>query len=206
MAKLNQHATASGRIGERVGGIIMKYFIALLPAALVLVFASGVQSQSLADLANKEKDRRAEVKSESKVITNQDTTKYGGGAVTTIEESEKKPAEKTEPPQAGKKDSDEPADFQGRPESYWRTTMSEARQKVKDLENEANALTLKVASLRNQFYSEDNGFKRETIQRDLQKAFYEQDLNKENLAKAKDMLQDLEKEARKSGALPGWIQ
>jgi hypothetical protein len=84
--------------------------------------------------------------------------------------------------------------------------MAEARQKVKDLENEANVIILKISSLQTQFYSESDGFKREGIGREIQKCFYEQDRNKEELAKAKDILQDLEKEARKSGALPGWIQ
>jgi hypothetical protein len=32
------------------------------------------------------------------------------------------------------------------------------------------------------------------------------DLNKENLSKAKEALQNLENTARKSGALPGWIE
>jgi hypothetical protein len=39
----------------------------------------------------------------------------------------------------------------------------------------------------------------------MQKGYYERDKNKEDLAKARDMLQDLEKEAKKSGALPGWL-
>ena len=83
--------------------------------------------------------------------------------------------------------------------------MSEARQRVKDLENEKNVLILKQNRLENGFYREDNGFKREGIQREIQKTFYEQDLNRENLRKARDALEDLLKEARKSGALPGWI-
>ena len=84
--------------------------------------------------------------------------------------------------------------------------MAEARQRVKDLQNEANAIVLRISSLQTQFYSEDNGFKREDIGRDIQKGFYEQDKNKEELAKAQDILQDLEKDARKSGALPGWLR
>ena len=83
--------------------------------------------------------------------------------------------------------------------------MAEARQKVKELEDEKNVLILKQNQLENEFYREDDGFKREGIQREIQKTFYEQDLNKENLAKAKKELVDLESEARKTGALPGWI-
>jgi hypothetical protein len=83
--------------------------------------------------------------------------------------------------------------------------MFDARKRVTDLENEANVITLKIADLQNQFYKESDGFKQQAIQRDLQKTIFEQDQNKENLSKAKQSLQDLEAEARKSGALPGWL-
>jgi hypothetical protein len=193
----------------------MKQFGAILTIVLLIAMASAAYSQSLADLANKEKIRREGIKSDSKAITNDGTTKYSSGAVTTGEPtsppSSKSDSEQhvsqtpSQPQAAAKPDSDEPVDFQGRTESFWRKTMAEARQKVKDLENESNVIILKLNSLQDQFYKMDDGFKRETIQRDIQKTFYEQDLNKENLAKAKSALQDLENEARKSGALPGWV-
>jgi hypothetical protein len=194
--------------------LIMKQLVALLTVVFSLLMASAAYSQSLSDLADKEKARREAIKGNSKVITNEGTTKYSGGAVTTGEptsppasksDSEKQGVEASPQTHADKTDPDEPVDFQGRPESYWRKTMAEARQAVKDLENESNVIILKLNSLQDQFYKMDDGFKRETIQRDIQKTFYEQDLNKENLAKAKNALQDLENEARKSGALPGWL-
>jgi hypothetical protein len=107
---------------------------------------------------------------------------------------------------AGAADPDEPVDFEGRPESFWRKTMAEARLAVKDLERERDTLVLKINQLQDQFYKQSDGFHREDIQRELQKSYYLQDLNKENLAKARDALADLEKEARRSGALPGWIE
>ena len=217
----------------------MKKLAALLPITVLAVFVAAAYSQSLADLADKEKERRQDIQNGSKVITNAEMAKYKAGAVTTFG-SPGKPERKTksaqaEPQQAKprpakseeaesrqeepeqqegeteaedssvKADPDEPVDFQGRPESYWLKTMADARKKVKDLENESTVIVLKLNDLQNRFYSEDDGFKREGIQREIQKALYEQDQNKENLARAKDALQDLEKEARKSGALPGWI-
>jgi hypothetical protein len=188
-------------------GGFMKIFAALVQTALLLVIASGAYSQSLADLANKEKERRQEINN-VRVITAEDAAKYR--AKTPAANSADQPAAtqdpgKKEATKADKPVSDEPVDFQGRPESYWRETMAAARQRVKDLENEANVIVLKITSLQNQFYSEDDGFKREGIQREIQKSFYEQDKNKADLEKARDILQDLEKEARKSGALPGWL-
>lgn len=192
---------------KRKRGGLMKTFSAFVQTVLLLVIASAANSQSLADLANKEKERRQEIKND-RVITEEDAAKYRTEAPATgspeqpavAADSEKKDTSKVDKPV-----SDEPVDFQGRPESYWRETMAAARQKVKDLENEANVIVLRITSLQNQFYSEDNGFKREGIQREIQKSFYDQDKNKQDLATARDALQDLEKEARKSGALPGWL-
>jgi len=189
----------------------MKKTAMLIQTALLIALSSAAYSQSLADLANEEKERRQEVTNE-KVITDEEVAKYRSEPLTNPpDQPEVKPdsGQKTaEPPKASKSEkteSDEPVDFQGRPESYWRQTMADARQKVKDLENQANVIVLKIADLQNQFYREADGFKQEGIQREIQKSFYEQDKNKEDLAKAQDVLQDLEKEARKSGALPGWI-
>ena len=200
----------------------MRPFAALLQMIIFLSIPPAVFSQSLADLADKEKDRRQKVGEETKVITNRDIYRDAEpSADMPVEPSEKPDSEKKDPEKpdstemesaektqsnATNPDADEPVDFQGRPERFWRESMTNARQKVKDLENEANVLTLRLNDLQTQFYREDDGFKREGIQREIQKTIYQQDQNKENLAKAKDALQDLEKEARKSGALPGWIE
>jgi hypothetical protein len=184
----------------------MKIFAAFFQIILFLGSAFIVHAQSLADLAKKEKERRSKI-TKARVITVEEAAKY-------ITEPNPSAARKNSAEKAGESetevkterpDLDEPVDFQGRPESYWRQTMAEARQKVQDLENEKNVLILKQNRLENEFHSEDNGFRREAIQREIQKTFYEQDLNKENLEKAKAALEDLEQEARKSGALPGWI-
>ena len=191
----------------------MKKSVVFLLTSLFVLTASFVYSQSLAELAKKENERRKEITND-RVITKEEADKYrtdsgksadvkDRSSVADVSEAEKSVSETQA--QSDKINSDEPVDFEGRPESYWRKTMAEARQKVHDLENEANVLILKQNSLQNEFYREDDGFKREGIQREIQKTYYEQDLNKDNLQKAKAALQDLENEARKSGALPGWI-
>jgi poly-D-alanine transfer protein DltD len=192
----------------------MSKLTAFLATFFLLACAGAAYSQSLADLAKKEKERRQQIKSESKVITNRDAARFSAGSSSTAtraaEAAPQKPgSEKEGATDASAKEtkpaSDEPTDFQGRPESYWRQTLADARKKIKELENEANVITLKIADLQNQFYREADGFRQQTIQRDVNKSFYEQDLNKEKLAAAKAELDDLMKEARKSGALPGWL-
>jgi len=189
----------------------MRRLTTILATLFLLSSAGFAYSQSLAELAKKEKARREQVKTQERVITNQDAAKFKAtGAMTTTVQTEPippKPApEKPAAAPPEKQVSDEPVDFQGRPESYWRQTLADARSKVKELENEANVLILKLNDLQNRFYRDSSGFNQQEIQREINKATYEQDLNKEKLATAKAQLEDLLKEARKSGALPGWIE
>ena len=189
-----------------------------MAAVMTLLFAATSHAQSLADLAKKEKERRDKVKTESPAITNKDTGKYAGGAVTTQtplpgpRKSEQSAASSPEvgsgakPAAAEKPAPDEPTDLMGRPESFWRQTFIDARKKVKDLEDEQRVLQLKLTDLQNRFYREDSGYRQQDLQREINKTYYEQDLNKQSLAKARDELQQLEVEARKNGALPGWIE
>lgn len=184
--------------------------VAAVTSMVFLLSFSSAVPQSLGELARKERERRENIKNESKTITNSDAPKYKGGAVTTASSPPgvSMPVDKkagSALAEAGGAGTDEPTDFLGRPESFWRQTMSDARQKVKDLENEANVWTLKLARLQTAFYAESDGFKQQQIQREIQKTIYDQDAGKENLLRAQTQLHELETEARKSGALPGWL-
>ena len=198
----------------------MKLRIATKLTLWILGIAVLGYTQSLGDVAKKEKERREKMKAGAKVITNDDAVKYANGPVSTTtppappaaapaakEKAEpEKPAGETQKAAAGAKaPSDEPTDLQGRPESFWRQTFADARQKVKELENKENVLVLKINDLQNRFFRTDDGFQRQALQAELQKTFTERDQIGEDLAKAKAQLDDLDKEARKSGALPGWI-
>jgi hypothetical protein len=183
--------------------------IAMLPV-FIFIFASMIYPQSLADLAEKEKARREQVQSDIKIMISNNPapspeTPQTAGAKSEPEKEKKEEKAAAKPSQADQTDPDEPVDLNGKPESYWRKTMAEARKKVADLEEEANNLAQKRTDLQTQFTNMDDGFARESVQREIQKNIYQQDLNKANLEKAKAALQDLEKEARASGALPGWV-
>jgi hypothetical protein len=194
----------------------MKKSAELLLLALLIAFSSIAYPQSLGDLAKKEQERRQEAKG-GKVISDEEVAKFSSRSETPASAGEKASAQpqvegsssKTAvaaPPKEENGEDYESVDLKGRTESYWRKNMSEARTSVKNLENEANVLVLKLNKLQDQFYKEADGYHRETVQREIQKSYYEQDLNKANLEKARAALKDLENEARKSGALPGWIE
>jgi len=194
---------------------IMRSVPVVIAGLLLAAFAAGGSAQSLAELAKKEKERRAAIKTEAKVINNEKAAQAVGSvsaaqppgtdAEKPAAAGETKPA--AEPgTEKARPVTDEPVDFQGRTESYWRQTFADARKRVAELENQTNVIVLKLTDLQNQFYREANGFKQQTIQREIQKTLFEQDKTKENLAQAKADLVDLEREARKSGALPGWFR
>ncbi|PYV38113.1 MAG: hypothetical protein DMG09_12850 [Acidobacteria bacterium] len=199
----------------------MRLRIATQLALWIVAMAVLGYGQSLGDVAKKEKERREKMKAGSRVITNDDTVKYANGPVTTTtppappagapaaakEKAEPaKPAGETPNAGAGAKPKpDEATDFQGRPESFWRQTFTDARQKVKELENKENVLILKIADLQVRANSTGGESVEIAVRAQLQKAFIERDQTSADLAKAKAQLDDLEKEARKSGALPGWI-
>jgi len=198
----------------------MKQIAAILSlACLVALTAAAVRAQSLADFAEQERLRRETIGENPEPITNKEAAVYTGGSVSVITFgggtfTEDAPAQ-ADPQHAagadasrdgGEADPDEPTDFEGRTEGFWRETVTGARQKVEELEKEATVLQLRMNDLETRFYSIDDGFDRDAVQKEIQKTFYEIDLNKENLAKAQDELADLLKEARSSGALPGWTQ
>lgn len=93
----------------------------------------------------------------------------------------------------------------GKPESQWRETMSGARDRLMQLEEEVKKLTSQRNALQLQ-YNRTNGTRRGPINDALIKTSTELYTNRQNLEQARETLQSLQKEARSSGALPGWIR
>ena len=197
----------------------MKRFALFVISAFLLATAGAAYSQSLAELAKKEKERREKITAQNKVIRYQEAHKTASGTAAPSAQAQpaspkpagEKPAKegeaKPEKEAAPKLDptATEPVDFNGKPESFWRKSAADARKKIKDFEDEGKTLVLKVADLRNQVAAESDGFKRQQLQRDLNDAIFFQNLNETRLTAAKDKLDELLADARKSGALPGWL-
>jgi len=117
-------------------------------------------------------------------------------------DAEELEASDSSPEEAGRY---EITDLRGNNEAYWRKTMSDARNLVKQLEEEASALTLRRNALQLQL-STANGSRRGLIRDDIDKIVIEQDTNRKNLEEARGELQSRHNEARSSGALPGWVE
>ncbi|MDA2929214.1 hypothetical protein MYX84_04565 [Acidobacteria bacterium AH-259-O06] len=157
---------------------------------------------SLAELARRERERRANIKKEVPVITNA-TLKNLKGLVSVSEapaapsqgETEAETETETEPEQTAEKDlASRKAEF------------DEARMNLKNAVNRSMVLQLKINDLRNAYFREDDGTTQARIQQQLQGTLQEIESNKQEVQAAREALQKLENEARKEGLQPGTIR
>jgi hypothetical protein len=179
----------------------------------LLVVVSGAQGAyaqppSLAEIARKEQERRKAQKEPTKVLTNKD-----------LPESAQKPqapAAKaaTEPAAAGEKKPDsaagdkpaEEAPTEERTEEWWRTRMTDAREKLRQNEMFAEALQSRVDALRRDFLNRDNPVQRARVGEEREKALAELNRVKEEVEATKKQIAAIEEEARKAGVPPGWLR
>ncbi|MDA2926096.1 hypothetical protein MYX78_02490 [Acidobacteria bacterium AH-259-G07] len=161
---------------------------------------------SLAELARRERERRANIKKEVPVITNA-TLKKLKGLVSVSEapaapsqgeteaEAETEAETETEPEETAEKDlASRKAEF------------DEARMNLKNAVNRSMVLQLKINDLRNAYFREDDGTTQARIQQQLQETLQEIESNKQEVQAAREALQKLENEARKEGLQPGTIR
>jgi hypothetical protein len=197
---------------------------AVLVAALLMILSFMVFTlgQSLAELAKQEKERRAQVNAKVRVTSNSDVAKFQKGAVTTgvYGEQPNKPVsvEPLPTPDAargaaspgGVGTSAPPttaaAAAAAKDEAYWRVRSKELNEKIRAAENKSVLSQLQLNELKNRFYSEQDGFFRETIQKDLDKKQAEIENNQKALQAAQKELEDFKKEARRNNVPIGWIR
>jgi hypothetical protein len=181
---------------------------------LIALLAGGkvIYSQSLAELAKKEKERRAQSQAPIKVrvLSNSDVAKFQKGAVSTgtYGQEPAKSVTSTNLPEANAAPAavaQEVAD-QAKDEKYWRGRFKELTDGQKASENKFILAQLQLNELRNRFYRESDGFYRETIQKDIDLKIKELDRLEKESQGAQKQLEDFKKEARQKNVPPGWIR
>ncbi|MDR1727414.1 MAG: hypothetical protein LBT74_05735 [Acidobacteriota bacterium] len=189
----------------------MKKAMIFLAAAVLLLTGVAAYAQSLGDLAREEQRRREEITDDKLIVGN------GASTLATDDEDEGEDKDKDKDAKGGDgaedpdgdgeepADPDEPTDLNGRTESYWRKTLSEARAKVAELEEQGKELQSQRNEQQRRF-SRVDGVRRNGVQKEIQKNIYERDVNKEELQKALQELESLQNEGQASGALPGWLE
>lgn len=211
---------------ERTAVNIMKR--APIAWSLVAVFLLGgtlARAQSLADLAKKEEERRKAAKGPAKVYTNDDLKKYPtppptpegqpatSGAAPAVPGVPAPPgdpnapdaAKPPEPPKPGDSSKPSPAE-EKKDEAYWRGLITAARTKLERDESYMEALQTRINSLTNDFYSRDDPAQRAVIETQRNKALAELNRLKNEIADDKANITKIQEDARKEGALPGWLR
>ena len=183
--------------------------------AIICLAGIALCAQSLGDFAREEQNRRDAISSD-KTITleytppvlpveevsiddaeNEDDDDENG-----IQQSAKKRNDGDSPEKAAPK---EDTDLYGNTESYWRNTMSDARNRLARFEDEVNELTSRRNALQLQ-HNRTNGSKRGAIKDEIDKTIHDLEQSRRDLEQARKELQSLRDEARSNGALPGWIE
>ena len=173
-----------------------------------LVLMSGfalplcAQTPSLADVAEREKARRAALTESSRVYANDDLR--GGLRLTTgratpdLEPDTLLPPD--EPPPA--LDSETPP----RDEASWRDRITSAREDRRRAELMAAALQNRIDGLWSAFTSRDDPVQRSQIERDRNDALQELQRTEDEVDCLDQEIRDIQEEARQSGVPPGWLR
>jgi hypothetical protein len=169
----------------------------IIGISLPLFLASVLSSQSLVDLAKKEKERREKLKDQKKtVITNADLNniKRGPALTTSREEASPEPSstaegiseasrlDRAEPSAAAPK---APAAKNADRTQPQENTADELEQKWKNAREQVGLLTTRMNGLWQEFYSMDDMSSRENIQKEISETSLRLQKAKEEEAKAR---------------------
>jgi hypothetical protein len=194
----------------------MKFFSGLL-AGVLLTMALPASAQSLGDLAKKEKERRKATPAPSKTYTNDDLKKLPPAPGSTTDpnvklgESPKDAKEAKEPADGVAKAGEQPKDATkpaepAKDEAYWRGRITAVREELRRNEMFRDALQARINGLTADFTARDDPYQRAQISDDRQKALAELTRVNTEINNAGKRITDIEEEARKAGAPPGWIR
>jgi hypothetical protein len=180
----------------------------LIAAAIFTTLAlvggvAPVRAQSLAEVAQKEQERRKSVKPATKVLTNKDLGDVPAPAAVPPADTKAPDAAKTVTPAEPVTDvSKTPVKDQ----AYWSGRMKELRTQIERDGTYVEALQTRVNSLSADFVNRDDPAQRAVIERDRQRAIAELNRLKKAVEDGKKAIAALEEEARRAGTPPGWLR
>ena len=177
----------------------------------IWVFGLAVGSaQTLGDIAKREDTRRKQVKTPSKVYTN-DNLRGDSGAPSPAPAAEPSSANAPQPAAraAGEqpKDADKPAtEDPKKNEAYWKDRLAKERGDLDRAKTFADALQSRINALTTDFSARSDPAQRGQIGNDRQKALAELDRVKKEIEAHTKAIADIQEEARKAGVPAGWVR
>jgi hypothetical protein len=188
----------------------------LLITALIVVgaYIAPLGAQSLADVAKKEEERRKQIKTPSKVLTNKDLAEVPPGAVAppaagdaSADKSATTPADAASPKDKDKAPAkDEAAAGEVKDQKYWSTKMKSLQDALSRDQTLAAAMQTQVNSLTTDFVNRDDPAQRAVIEQNRQTALAELNRLKDQIKKDQKAVDDLQEEARRAGVPAGWLR
>lgn len=187
-------------------------------AAMTALVPDGTSGQSLAEIARREKARRAAIPEErkSKVYTNDDLRESGGLTVGTTQRTSPSPpgaaqsagGSGTGSNTAGTRDAGGAGPEAGevRDETYWRTRMTTAQEARTRAALMASALQNRADGLWAQFTATDDPAQRRIIEGQRNEALAELANTRTELEELDREIANIREEARRAGAPPGWLR
>ena len=187
-------------------------FLSTCSGLLMVATTAAVSAQqtSLADIATREKARRASIGDKSKVYTNDDLR--GGPRLTTgippVSPPSADPSDLTTAlPSADDEVLDRPDNQESElGEDYWRSRIMTARDGRQRAELMAAALQNRVDGLWRDFTARDDPFQRAEIGQDRIEALQELEHTQADVVRLDQEIRDIQEEARRSGVPPGWLR
>lgn len=179
----------------------------VLPTTLLAQEEKG--EQSLAELAKKEKERRAQDGQETRLITNSDLSKMGSARVVTSRAGRATAARgvggETKP--AAEEDAEDETDTdQIKGLEYWQNAFLGARADLQIVVNNSLVTQLRLNNLRNSFLSESDGARQQQLDAEIAAAYQALTQLREDEVEVRKEIERLEVEAAKDGLLPGEIR
>jgi hypothetical protein len=181
----------------------------IIPGTVVVFLLGGAvssaQTPSLAELAQREQDRRKKTTTATKILTNKDLPTVVTPPVVSAPadaNASKRDAAAPLPPTDTAQAPKEPV----KDEPWWRARISEPREQLHRDEVLLDALQARVNGLTSDFVGRDDPYQRARIGEDRQKALVEMERVRLEIADLEKKIEDIAEEARKASVPPGWLR
>jgi hypothetical protein len=187
-------------------------FSAVLAGAVALVVTTSVvaSAQGLAEVARQEAERRKNIKSSGKVLTNESLRPEAPPASPPASPAPTPAAGTPAQPPAAGPPGDEPPPTAPLPavqdEAAWRKKIAAARDALSRAQVFAEALQSRINALSTDFVNRDDPAQRNVIAAERQKALAELDRVKQDIQNQQKAITTIQDEARKAGVPAGWVR
>jgi hypothetical protein len=179
--------------------------------AIGLLAVSVIRAQSLGDVARQEETRRKDVKSPSKVYTN-DNLKNVDPPPPAPTPSKPAADAAAAPAAPSPGDASAPAAEPGaaaeapRDEKYWRGRLEASRTALSRAQIVQEALQSRINALSTDFVNRDDPAQRNVIAGERQQALAELERVKQEVVQHRKAIADTQEEGRRAGAPAGWLR